>query len=691
MRIAFEWIREYAPVGCKPAELSRLLTSAGLAVERLEKVDGIHTMEIDVTTNRPDCMNLYGICRESAAHSRTRLRPIRPRIRESGPRLSGEVGIEVRVPELCPRYSARAIFGIRVVPSPEWIRKRLVTMGIRPVNLIVDVTNYVLMEIGQPLHAFDLDLIDGRRIVVRKARRGERITTLDGIERKLPPETLVIADASRAVAIAGIMGGQETEIRATTRNILLESAYFDPRSIRKTARNLGLHTEASHRFERGADIEITRLALDRCCEILLEAGKGEIARGCLDAYPRRRKPKRLKLRSARIAHLLGDPIRVPEMARSLRALGFTVYKQDSASLSVGVPSFRSDIDEEVDLIEEVARCRGYDRIPSRLPILPGQAQSRSRTGRSIRRVKAILSALGYQEAINLSMVDPALEEKISGPPGDRVEITNPISERASVLRRSLLPGLLQNLAFNGNRGVRDLKMFELGKVFRMPPSGKVPEENNSLGIAVIGRADPAHWSRKPASYSLFHLKGVLETLLRRLGLQKVEFRPAAHPVLGNGRLAEILVSGKVLGILCRLPAGLTEPFGIEAESPVHCAELNLDRLQECSFGTIRYRPVSRYPAIRRDLALVVDSGQSFADIEREIRDVDGERIAAVEIFDRYRAKDLPDGKVSLGVRIQYQHPDRTFLKEEVSLLEEQILFRLKSKFGITLRGGIDAN
>ncbi len=685
MRFAYEWIREYAPVDCSPKELARRLTAAGLSVERIAKESGEHLLELDITTNRPDCMNLYGICREAAALSGTRLRRVRPRLRETGPPIATRARVEVREKDLCSRYSARVMLGVRIQPSPPWIRKRLLSMGIRPINLIVDVTNYVLLELGQPLHAFDLDLLEKHRIVVRRARQGETITTLDGVQRNLRSEDLVIADARRPVAIAGVIGGQDTEIRESTRNILLESAYFHPQSVRRTARRFGLHTEASHRFERGADREITRLALDRCCELLLAHGNGQVARGTLDIAARGGKTRSVTIRADRTSRLLGDRVSIPNITRALRSLGFRAGRTGTGKLTVAVPTFRSDIEEEVDLIEEVARFRGYDRIPSRLPLLPGRGVGRSVAANAIRHTRRTLRSLGYQEVLNLSMVDPDLEERFSGDPSDRVAITNPLSERASVLRRSLLPGLLENIAFNRNRGMENLKLFEVGRGFANPVGKKSLREENLLGIAVTGSALPEHWSRSTGPYSFFHLKGTLETLLKRLGFPEWEFRKGTSRTLEANHQAVLLVEGKIFGSLGRLRGDLTESVELDPGLPIFVAELHLDILKATNRQAGVCRAVPRHPAVRRDLSLIVDAGQQFGEIERLIRGIDGKRISRVELFDRFRPQGLSRDKMSLGIRVEFQQPDRTLLKEEVAGLEERILGKLNKELGITLR------
>ena len=488
MKFSFEWLKDYVDPGLDPAEAGARLTAVGIPLDSLDRADGDTVLDFDVTTNRPDCMNHLGLARELAVATGTELREPSREPAPSGATPASELAsLEVEAPDLCGRYTALVIRGVKVGASPAWLSRRLSAIGQRPINAVVDATNYVLWEMGQPLHAFDLARLSGRKIRVRRAKPGEPLTTLDGIARKLDPEVLVIADDRRAVAVAGVMGGLDSEISLSTTDILLESAHFDPVSVRKTARRLGLHTDASHRFERGADPEITLRAAERCARLITEVAGGTAAPGCLESRAAPPFSREIPLRPERVRRLLGLQVGDGEMRRILELLCCAVDPRDPGLWRVSTPSFRGDLSLEEDLVEEIARHHGYDRIPTTLPRVLVFPEGRPEPDRRIRRVQEAMLRCGFTEALNLSLVSDA-DNEILGRDGAGLKVVNPLSEGQDRLRTGLLPGLLRNLVHNLNQGSEEVRLFEIGRAFRRPKTpGELPEEDEILALACGGR------------------------------------------------------------------------------------------------------------------------------------------------------------------------------------------------------------
>lgn len=683
MKISFNWLRELAAVEVEPQELARALTMVGLAVDSVSEANGDFILDIDVTSNRPDCLNHLGVAREAAAIYGLELRaPRAPEPLASGERV--DYSVAIRNSRLCRRYSALLISDITVAPAPEWMRRRLESLDMRPINNIVDITNYVLLELGHPLHAFDFDKLAGGKIVVRAARRGERIVTLDGAERRLDPTMLVIADAERPVAVAGVMGGAESEISHSTRRVLLESAYFDPISIRRTAKKLGLSTEASYRFERGADIEATIKAIARAAQLICEIAGGRVSGDLIDVYPRPRKAKPITLRYERTRGLIGADVNMAFVEEMLRRLGFEARQTRRGVWRVLAPSHRVDIELEADLIEEVARHYGYDRVPASLPA--GTAVGRfPHDRRAEDTVREALRGLGYSEAVSLSMVS-ADEEKLFRPPsGEPIEplsIANPISEVDSTLRTSLLPGLLRAAERNFNRDVRNVRLYELGKVY-FSENGE-PCEAKSLGLILTGDATDLGWQEKPQPVNFFHLKGALEGLFRRLGIEGVEFQPARDiPFLHPHVAATISRRGLAIGRLGRLHPELEEKY--KFKQPVFLAEVDIERLLPISHPEKLFQRPSRFPATYRDISFLVDNDIEYSKIERAISSAGIEEIVEVKPFDLYRGAGVPEGKKSLSLRLKYQGRERTLTQEEIAELHARVIELLRENFGAQLR------
>ncbi|MBZ5514622.1 MAG: phenylalanine--tRNA ligase subunit beta [Acidobacteriia bacterium] len=519
MKVSLNWLKEFVDVPVEPRQLRADLTMLGLNVESLAAAGGDWVLDAEITTNRPDCLSHYGVAREAATFYRRPLKRLEFPVKESAAPTSSEISIEIADPDLCWRYCGRVVRNVQVGPSPEWLQKRLEAVGQRPINNVADVTNYVLMELGHPLHAFDLSRLRQRKIIVRRAKAGEHLKTLDGIDRTLTPDQLVIADAQRAVALAGVMGGEESEISSSTRGVLLESAWFEPTSIRRTSKAHGMHTEASHRFERGADIQMAPLALDRAATLIAELAGGEILRGMVDVHPHPQLREALILRRATILRVLGAEISWEEVERILRGLGFQTERRAMEGWSVAPPSFRPDVSREVDLVEEVARHYGYDKLPARLRTVPPRVEKDLVREKEL-AISARLVALGYREIIPSSMVDPAENERFTDRPS--IKLANPLSQEASALRSSAMPSMLRALRWNLDRGQSDLRFFEVGRTYS-PRAEGLADERRVLALGLTGNRRGVSVHDGERALDFFDLKGDLEALFDAFGMNGLRF------------------------------------------------------------------------------------------------------------------------------------------------------------------------
>jgi phenylalanyl-tRNA synthetase beta chain len=680
MKFSDAWLREYVAVEEDPPSVGARLTAAGLPLDGLEGTGERAVYDIDVFPNRPDCMSHLGIAREYAALTGAPLRrPSPPPVSGGGP-TARAAAVVIEAPELCARYAARCVLGVRIAPSPDWLRHRLESVGVRPISNVVDATNFVLWELGHPLHPFDLDRLEERRIVVRRARSGETLRTLDGVERRLTPEMLVIADARRPVALAGVMGGESTGIGEATRDLLLESAWFDPITVRRTSRLLGLRTDASHRFERGADPEGVMAALDRAAALIAEIAGGRVTDPPLDVRPGREAPRTVRLRPDRVRALLGTAADAAVLREALERREFRIEAEEGGALQVRVPSFRRDVACEADLIEEVARHRGYDAIPSALPLLDTAPRGRGPLDAAQEAARRAFQAAGLCEAINYAMADPGECRPFSAAEAPALE--NPLQSQAGHLRTSLLPGLLRNVAHNLNHGLPGVHLFEFGAVFAR--AGGAPLESPRAGFVLCGRAPHGHWSASRRDADLYDARGVVELLADLLApadpILIGEDAPPAEP----GRALRLRIDGREAGWLGTLAPAVTARFGIER--PVHAGELDLGILAAARGGPRRYSPLARHPAARRDLALVVGRRASFASIAAVVRRSSPLPVTEVTPFDRYGGPGVPEGMVSLAIQIVFQDPERTLTAEEVQRAQEAIVAALGKDLGATLRG-----
>jgi phenylalanyl-tRNA synthetase beta chain len=648
-------------------------------------------LQIEITPNRPDALSVVGIAREIAALTGMPFRFPQIGVKEGELDISALAAVEIQDPDLCPRYAARLITGLTVQPSPPWLAQRLRAVGLRPINNLVDVTNYVLWELGQPLHAFDYDTIAQHRIVVRRARAGERLTTLDGQERALGQDMLMICDPEGPIAVGGVMGGGATEVTERTTTVLLESACFNPGSIRRTSRALGLQTDAAYRFERGADIEGLRDALDRAAQLMADLGGGTVARGALDVYPEPRPRPRITLRLERIRRLIGACPARDEAVRILQALGFAVH-DSGPELQVVVPSFRRDIAQEDDLVEEVIRIWGFDRIPSTL--LTGRLSALHQPPglRLSRAVSRALNDAGLFEAITYAFVDPDTVKVMGWPDGEGlIGLQNPISRERSVLRPSLAPGLLEVLAGNARRQIPDARVFEVGRIFAPRREGDVDRpahEELWVGIALTGLRAPRAWHAGRERVDVHDARGAAELVLAAAGVPAAELLPSppwtGPAYLEPERAAALRLGGREVGWFGEVAQAAREAFDLPA--PVYLAELSLSFLAALPPVTPRYQALPRFPAVQRDLAIVVSHDVTAGQVEAAIRALDVPLLIRVSLFDVYTGDQVGSGRRSLAWSLTYQSPDRTLTDAEVNELHARITAEITRRFGAEVRG-----
>lgn len=642
-------------------------------------------IELGVAANRPDCLSIVGVAREIATSQGLSLRVPKPIVAEGEEPTSQATTVEVRDPELCPRYAARVIRGVRIAPSPAWLVRRLHAVGLRSINNVVDVTNYVLMELGHPLHAFDDDRLAENRIVVRRAMADESIQTLDGEERNLTSETLVIADAEKPVALAGIMGGRHSEVTSETRNVLLESAYFNPISIRRTAKVLGLKTEASFRFERGADPEGVLRALDRAAELILQVAGGEACRGVVDVYPARHEAKRIELKPERVNALLGTDIAGSEMVRILRGLGCGVEEGDP--LVVVAPTFRPDLTRDIDLVEEIVRVSGFASVPTTLPVgeSPGCVPDPYMQLR--RRIASVMVASGFREVCNYGFYGPASLDRIriggEDPLRDELRIANPLSAEISVMRTSLLPSLMENVRHNRRRQVEHIALFEVSRVFHDGSRSELPRERWMLGAALCG-ARRKHWSSDVREPDYYDAKGVVEAILESIGVQSWNLERSVHPTFHPGRTAEIRIGDQILARFGEVHPDVLSNYELIRRTLL--IEMDVDLLAANARTERWMEPLPLFPSSNRDLAVVVDASVPAEAVMRTIRDtVSPSVLASVSLFDVYSGDQIAEEEKSLAFSLEYRSSDRTLTDAEVDRFQSQITHVLEEQLGARLR------
>jgi phenylalanyl-tRNA synthetase beta chain len=720
MRVPLSWLREFVDVPGSADEIAATMSVRGFAVESIEPLGDLDAViDFEVTANRPDCLSIVGMAREVATAYSLQVR--RPAVRTAAPReparsdsrgaapadpaaaaavedppapeasLSApglhlvslktvdksDVEVVIENAELCPRY-AGAVVDVTTGDSPAWLQTRLRAAGVRPISNIVDVTNYVLLELGQPMHAFDIARLADAQIRVRTARPGETIRTLDGQHRELDIEMLVIADAERPVAVAGVMGGADSEVTRETKTIVLESACFNALSVRRTSKRLGLKTEASMRFERGADPRLPVTAMERACALLEHIGAGHARGTVVDRYPSRVEPRTVRLRRERITGLLGVDVPEGAVRRILEGLGFAL-REAGNGWDVTVPTRRVDVAREVDLIEEVARHYGFDRIVPSFPALAAAAPSIDPRIAQARALRGVMTGAGFSEAVTFGFIPSASASPFSAD-GDVVPIANPLSESFAVLRPSILPGLIDAVAHNRRREQLDVRLFEVGARF-----SRSAGERRAMAIAWTGSAASEHWSGGTRNVDFFDMKGIVERVCEALSLDGIT-APDAQSWLMPGRAASISVKDRRIGVFGQLVPAVAEHHGLQANDIVFLAEIDLDAADAARDRSgFRVEPLPRYPSVTRDISIVVDASLAAGVVRRTIREASPPALIRVDEFDRYQGKGIPEDKVSLSLRLVFRAPDRTLTDVEVQQAMDAVMAALRSRHDATQR------
>ena len=643
--------------------------------------------ELGLTPNRSDCLGMINVAREVAMIHNLPVQIPQVEHTKDNAQAQSLIQVDIEDPDLSNRYIGRIVRDIKMGPSPVWMQNLLRASGVRPINNIVDVTNYVMLETGQPLHAFDLNKLEGGVIQVRSAREGETFVTLDDVSRVLDPEMIVIADGEKPVALAGVMGGANSEVDAQTVDILLESAHFNPVSVRKTSRKLGLRSEASSRFERGVSPEGSLYAVNRAVDLIVAMEAGQAVPGAVDNYPRPQQTYRIALRPQRVNKVLGTSISPEEMADYFSRLNFDVQMGDHTVLEVSVPPYRMDITGEIDLVEEVARIYGYDNIPTTLPVSSAAVDRKSPVIGLEERIKELLTGMDLTEVITYAFIHPDSFDLLclsaDHPLRETVKLMNPLSEAQSVMRTTLLPGLLETASRNIRRSQRDLKLFETGKVFRPDRDNLLPREIRTLSCLVTGEKRK-QWHGELPEPDFFYLKGILETLSEALGTPLVLSADAQADGFHPGRTAGIYHAGARIGTIGELSPLVMEKADLEGRRMV-ALEMDVEAFIDGYVTVKEYRPLPRYPHVSRDIAFTIDESVSDARIMEAIAAVAGERLVDYWLFDLYQGEQIEQGKKSLAYTLTYQDMERTLTDEEVTRIHDAVRRTIEETFGAKLR------
>ncbi len=674
MKLSPNWLRDFVDLPADYRRLADELTLAGVAVEGIGGSGESTVFEMEITTNRPDAMNHYGVARECSALYDLPLKPIQPTL--PGSQGAANFVISIADKEGCARYTARIIRGVSIKASPDAIAKRLMSVDQRPINNAADASNYTLWEMGHPTHAFDLDLLEGGKIIVRRAQAGETLKTLDGVDRKLSPEDLIIADAKKPVALAGVMGGFDTIITEKTKNILIESAWFDPTTVRKTAKRHGLHTDASHRFERGADYGATSLACARVAQRVLESAGGKLEGEEIDAIARELDQAPIELRVSEVHRILGERIDTNEISRVLTRLGFELMPEpgEEQIFSVRIPSWRLDVEREIDLIEEIARLHGYDKFPNTLPAYTGSVIDQP-DAKKDSALRSSALALGYNEAVSLTFISHEDAEQFSAHPV--IELANPLSAEASVMRTSMVPGMLNMLAYNLNRGSNKVRLFESGNVFELV-QGK-SKESRTLCLGATGSAVVSGVHQAARALTFFDLKGDIETLLGEFQLNALSFDAQTAEYYHPGRSARALLNGVPVAQFGQLHPDVAASRKMKQE--VFLAEIDLEQLYRCSLRQVRYQALPRYPAVERDFSFVFPDAVVFDKIDQAILAIGLAELRSFDPVEIFRGGSVAAGSYSILLRATFQSGERTLREDEVAQWSEKITHRLKALGG----------
>ena len=691
MKLSPNWIRDFVDLTVDDRRLAQDLTDVGLGVEGIEGSGADTVFEVEIGTNRPDAMNHYGVAREAAAIYDLPLKPLAPLTHQPKATTGAAFPITVEEPQLCPRFSARVIHNTRIKPSPARITERLQLLDQRPISNAVDATNYVLWEIGKPTHVFDMDLLEGGRIIVRKARAGETLKTLDGVDRKLTTHDLVVCDAKKPVGLAGVMGGYDTMITEKTRNILIESAWWDPGIIRKMSRRHALHTDASHRFERGADFESTLPSCDRVAQMILESGGGDLVGDPVDVISKPMDQAPVVLRVAEVHRILGGNLDAGQIFRLLKRLGFDLIPegQHDAQFRVQIPSWRLDVEREVDVIEEIARLHGYNKFANTLPAYSGAVVELPHAAMDAALRRRAL-ALGYNEGLSLTFISHADAEKFSSVSATSqvLELENPLSEEASVMRTSLVPGMLNMLSWNLNRDVAEARLFEISGVYGLSNGERIEPKRACLGATAAsvrrslptgGALDVSQSDHAVAAESFRGFKGDVENLLAPFALHLNYDRHTAdyfHP----GRSARVKIDTEIVAQFGQIHPEIAAARKLRQD--VFIAELDLDRLYAIGLRPVKFRRLGKYPAVERDFSFIFADDVSFLEMKKTVWNLDIAEVRDLQPVEIFRGGSIPAGKYSILLRARFQSPERTLREDEVAQWSSKIVAALVALGGV---------
>ena len=697
MKVVYNWLKDFVDVAVPPQELASRLALSGTNIGSVESGRHGAVIDAEIGSNRPDCLGHYGIAREVAAICKLPLKHVSPKPAEGAAKAGDAIKVEIQAPELCGRFTARVIRNVKIQPSPNWLKDRLEASGVASIRNVVDISNYVMLELGHALHTFDCDKVRDHKIVVRPARRQEKIRTLDGVERQLDPGICMISDGdgSRAIGIGGIMGGAETEISSSTKNVLIECAWFDPVAIRRASRSLKLHTEASMRFGRGADPEMAELASRRSAELILELAGGELLAGVVDVYPGKRAPKKIRVTRAEILRVMGADVPDKQIEASLSALGFAPVRVDHnrgaegsllAAWECTQPSWRAEVEREIDLIEEIARIYGLDKFPPRLPAAR-QGAARLPHAEAETRLRERLIGLGYREIVTIPHVAEE-RDALFRPAGVLpARLSNPLSEEAGVLKSTGIVTMAAALEWNLNHGQRNARLFEIGRHYRLEGNRSV--ETGVLTIGATGEARDRNLYESSREYSFADLKGALDEigqLADGRDAQRFQWSDGGPEWLDAARRGRLQLGNAELGMAGQLKRRIADR--LKLRQGIFLAEIQLAALysaMQSGKTALRYAPLPRFPAVERDFSLLLADGVSFAQISESIRSLNIQEIASIEAADLFRGKNVPDGKYSLLVRVIFQSREATLTDAQISHFEEKIISILKHRHGAELR------
>lgn len=687
MRISLDWLKDFVEVRGGLEKVQQALTMTGLEVTGVVEAEGDSVMDIEITPNRPDCLSVLGVARELAAATGKILKipaSIKMYYMKKGPGRGG-AKIEIQDKKGCPRYVGCVIKNVKVGPSPKWLVARLNAMGVRSINNIVDITNYVLFETGQPMHAFDLDKLEGKRIVVRRAKKGEGIVTIDGVKRELDPGILVIADKERPVAMAGIMGGKDTEISEGTKHVLLESAYFDPIVIRKTQRQLGLASESSYRFERGVDPGMILSASARAQEIIKDEAGGRLSGTVTDVGGRRIKAREIILELDDIPRVLGIDIPSGKVMDLFNRLDLRSIKKGKGKIVVKVPSYRQDLEVGIDLIEEVARLYGYDKVPAKFPaLIKDKSYEEERRDQVFleKEAKRVLCSLGMNEIITYTLTSRSSIEALGIAFDNLVRLVNPLSSNQEFMRPGLLSEMLEVLGWNLNRKNTLLQLFELNKVYLRDKDSNEIQEKMSLSLGMCGTTN-GNWKDKSRAIDFFDLKGIVESFLRALGIKDYTIETADSFIFKDKMSAQIKIGSGAYGVFGEVKSEAARKFDIKEK--VYVADIDMEELFKRVDLKKRFAPLPRYPSIKRDISMLADDSVSASSIFEVIKNEAKDLVRSIDVFDLYKGQQIEPGKKSLAYTLEYRSDEGTLKDEEVVEIHKNIQETLVKKLGVQIR------